>query len=224
MDNLKKYLEQQREALDKDIPGDAVWMKIKEGSFVKKKTGTIRMIIQYAVAASVLALIILSVKWMMKQPASPKNTEVVIQHPVVPSTDTTVLKIIPLQKQEDEVAVVKENKKEQADKNRYAIMNSLEAAYTEVVKLQESSIRNTAIVAEDPVYFKGFKTELQEADAEEVRIRKTISEKGIDDVLLEQLIDVYQRKLNVLKILRTEINKMNERASYDSSTNYHMDI
>ena len=225
MDNLKKYLKEHREELDTDTPRDAVWMKIKEASVVKKKIIPAKMIIRYAAAAAVLVIVIFSIKLMNKpsgQIAKHDQPEMQKINPVVQPIDTTKPLLDPVIN-ENEIAVSKENKKHRVD-DRYAMLNSLEVSFKEVVQLQVKSIRNTAVHAEDPDYFSGFKTELQITDAEEMSIRNAVKKYGMDDKLLEQLIDVYQHKLNVLKSLRNEINKMNGRASQDSIGNYYLDI
>lgn len=48
-------------------------------------------------------------------------------------------------------------------------------------------------------------------EKDESDIKKQIIAHGLTDELLEQLINIYQQKLNVLKQLQTEINKTNSR-------------
>jgi hypothetical protein len=48
-------------------------------------------------------------------------------------------------------------------------------------------------------------------DADEAATRNLIKMNGLSSGLLQQLINIYQEKLNVLKNLQTEINKINSR-------------
>lgn len=65
-------------------------------------------------------------------------------------------------------------------------------------------------------------------DLDEVAIRNNIRRRGISNVSLEQLINVYQQKLDVLKSLQAEINKMNtrvkENTTTDSLSKYYLNI
>ncbi len=48
-------------------------------------------------------------------------------------------------------------------------------------------------------------------DQDEQAVRNDIKTYGLTSEFLEQLINVYQQKLDVLKNLQTEINKMNNK-------------
>ena len=47
-------------------------------------------------------------------------------------------------------------------------------------------------------------------DEDEMLLKKDIESYGMNDQLLEALINIYQQKLNLLKILKAEIHKMNK--------------
>jgi hypothetical protein len=48
-------------------------------------------------------------------------------------------------------------------------------------------------------------------EKDEAQIKSYIQKNGMSDELLEQLINVYQQKLNMLKLLQTEMQKLNSR-------------
>ena len=48
-------------------------------------------------------------------------------------------------------------------------------------------------------------------EKDEARIKSYIHKNGMSDELLDQLINVYQQKLNMLKQLQTEMQKLNSR-------------
>ena len=48
-------------------------------------------------------------------------------------------------------------------------------------------------------------------EKDEARIKSYIHKNGMSDELLDQLINVYQQKLNMLKQLQKEMQKLNSR-------------
>ena len=65
--------------------------------------------------------------------------------------------------------------------------------------------------AESAEYFKDFNTQIKLMEKEEKNIKSTIAKHGINNDLLDQLINLYQQKLTVLKQLQLEMNKTNNR-------------
>ncbi len=53
-----------------------------------------------------------------------------------------------------------------------------------------------------PSYFKDFKLQMQQMEKDEKQIKVFISKNGMTDELLDQLINVYQQKLTMLKQLQ----------------------
>jgi hypothetical protein len=87
----------------------------------------------------------------------------------------------------------------------------MEASFTQVINLQKARISTTPLYAESPVYFSEFHHQLQQMEKDEAQIKSYIQKNGMSDELLEQLINVYQQKLNMLKLLQTEMQKLNSR-------------
>jgi hypothetical protein len=87
----------------------------------------------------------------------------------------------------------------------------MEASFTQVINLQKARISTTPLYAESPVYFSEFHNQLQQIEKDEAQIKSYIQKNGMSDELLEQLINVYQQKLNMLKLLQTEMQKLNSR-------------
>lgn len=96
--------------------------------------------------------------------------------------------------------------------NMKSLLNNVQETYGVMVNMQLSRIRSTAVLAENPDYFSAFRSMLNQADASETLIKRKIARSGITTELLEKLIDIYQQKLDILKNLRSEIDKMNEKA------------
>ena len=65
--------------------------------------------------------------------------------------------------------------------------------------------------AETPDYFNDFKVQIKQMERDEKQIKADIGKRGLNDELLDQLINLYQQKLNTLKQLQIEMNKTNNR-------------
>ena len=65
--------------------------------------------------------------------------------------------------------------------------------------------------AESPAYFNDFKIQIRQMEKDEKVIKSDIARRGMNDGLLDQLINLYQQKLNILKQLQTEMTKTNNR-------------
>ena len=82
---------------------------------------------------------------------------------------------------------------------------------------------------ETPDYFKDFTIEIRQIEKDEKVIKSDIAKRGMTDELLDQLINLYQQKLNTLKQLQIEMNKTNNRykqsrGPVDSVKTYFLNI
>ncbi|MEN9600318.1 MAG: hypothetical protein RL596_2642, partial [Bacteroidota bacterium] len=100
---------------------------------------------------------------------------------------------------------------ESRNPNPVSSIQTLEANFTQVINLQKARISTMPMYAESAAYFSDFKVQLKQMDKDEVQIKMDISRKGMNDELLDQLINLYQQKLNILKQLQLEMNKTNNR-------------
>lgn len=211
MDKLKQHIGDHLNEMDSDIPSADLWNRIEPS--IPSKSNVRVMALRYVAAASIVFLLVLTGRYFMQE-----NQEgLAIHQPgalrsanLVSVTDTSTI----VNPTEDTTVTVQPQivKKVKADKDvRYAMMHSFRENYTQLVNYQLKTIRTTPIYAEDPAYFDEFKQTLKGLDANEKTIRQLIRQEGITNLLLEKLISVYQQKLDVLKTLQGEINKMNER-------------
>lgn len=221
MDELKKYFQQHTEKLDIDEPGEAVWNKIKKGAGKDlAKPKVIRMFGRIAAAAAVLAIFFIAIKTFnsgkveneIAEPAITKlNTSKPLEDTIAVKTEATT------ETEKLAVATIFKPvlKKKSVKEKQYELMNSFQENYTQLVNYQLSNIRSTPVYAESPDYFNDFKVRLKQMDADELALRKNIALHGINNILLEQFINIYQQKLDVLKSLQKEINKMNGKIKAD---------
>lgn len=98
-----------------------------------------------------------------------------------------------------------------------AFLQNLESSFTQVINLQRDKLNQTPMYAESPEYFRDFKVQFNQMNKDEQTIRKDIVRLGMSQELLDQLINVYQQKLNLLKQLQLEMTKTNNRFQQHAS-------
>jgi hypothetical protein len=95
--------------------------------------------------------------------------------------------------------------------NAMTALSNMESGFTQIINLQKGKISTTPMYAESASYFNEFKAQINQLEREEKQIKKEIAKKGLTDQQLDQLINLYQYKLAVLKQLQLEMNKTNNR-------------
>ena len=104
-------------------------------------------------------------------------------------------------------------------------IDAIDKSYSSLIDYQLRTLRATPLYAENGDYFSFYVEQFKEMDNDEKQVRKDISVYGLTSEFLEQLINVYQQKLNLLKNLQAEVNKMNnkvrEKQSPTAKTEVH---
>jgi hypothetical protein len=219
MDEFKKYIRSQKDPLESEVPSERVWSGIRESFDAPVKKMPLH---QWAIAASIILLAGVGL-FILRKPNEPSNTIVKsvikeINTPVV-EDNTSKSSIASGNKIETDkplhfpaaapittIHTVKEMNVVDESK-----LNSMEASFTQVINIQKARISTTPLYAESPTYFSDFHNQLYQMDKDEAQIKSYIKKNGISDELLEQMINVYQQKLNMLKQLQTEMQKLNSR-------------
>jgi len=229
MDKLKEYLLRHKTDLDVESPAGETWenivSKMPDGS---SRTGSWRRVVLYAAAACVIGLAGAGV-WLAvgyKKPAADvaKHTDMakhdggaVIREPMpekekVDSTITMGEKIKPARRRARSQKPV-------------AIPDEIDRSYSSLIDHQLRKLRAIPLYAENSQYFSFYIEQFKQMDRDERQVRNDIKVYGLTSELLEQLINVYQQKLTLLKNLQTEVNKMNnkvrERRSPTEKTEVH---
>jgi cytoskeletal protein RodZ len=221
MDELKKYLQSQKDFLELEEPSEKVWTGINASVQTPVKSMQWR---KWSVAASVIFLVGLGV-WKMKKSSPAIN-------PIVRSTNKEITPNIKEEKDSisneanASVAINPFNKPlnypaaspittihtvhelNSADQTK---LFAMEESFHQVINMQKARISTTPLYAESPNYFSEFHQQLQQMEKDEVQIKTYIKKNGMSDELLDQLINVYQQKLNMLKQLQIEMQKLNSR-------------
>ncbi|NCI47719.1 hypothetical protein [Sediminibacterium soli] len=241
MDELKKYLRQHADELDLDEPRSQVWERIS-GQTAVKKTNVVTMVTRWAVAACVLVLAGIGIWHLVdsnskqtrdtaqlapgpvknRVPATPQTHEPQTIRPEV-STEPITARTETAPRQNRMANSAKMNK---ADMHA---LTDIENSFTQVINLQRARVSTMPMYAETPAYFDDFKVQLKQMERDEKSIKTDIARRGLNDALLDQLINLYQQKLNILKQLQLEMNKTNNRfkqnrGPVDSTRTYFLNI
>ena len=221
MDDLKKYLQQHKDEMDADVPPNDLLHRIQLQTVPEKKNKLYPVLVRIAAAACILAVVGLGIKWLLEKKGakvdivkSPISTPAQNAPAILPSNispDTLKKVIIANANQKTSVINTAKNIVPKKLNEPYLLMQSFEYNYSQLVKLQLKNIRSTPVYGETPDYFNDFKQTLHQIDNDEATIKYNIKTNGLNDVLLEQLINVYQQKINLLKNLQQEMNKINNK-------------
>ena len=221
MDELKKYIQSHQAQLEKEEPSPMIWESIQESLQPPVKKMPLR---SWAIAASLILIAGSSILFLRN--SNQENTSIVktnlheqnrpieksieapTQMPITASNQTHQEKPtnFPAASIITTIHSVKELNTEDQSK-----MVSTEASFSQVINLQKARISTTPLYAESPKYFSAFQNQLQEMEKDEKQIKSYIKKNGMSDELLDQLINVYQQKLNLLKQLQNEMQKLNTR-------------
>lgn len=223
MDELKKYIQNHTDELNLDEPGAQVWQNIQRQTAAPKKSAVIVMVTRWAVAACVLVVAGIGTWYVLgeKKTGNPTATtirEKKITSPVAPQI------MVPTEIEKKEAILVAKVetpvRKNKINQNKKPLQNSavdminlqnLENSFTQVINLQRDRVGSIPMYAESPAYFNDFKIQIRQMEKDEKVIKSDIARRGMNDVLLDQLINLYQQKLNILKQLQTEMTKTNNR-------------
>ena len=223
MDELKKHIQQNADQLNVDEPSSLVWERVKEEVGGVKKVKVIKMasnLTKWAVAACVFALAGLGIWFLLDESKPLKETAASHSAPAIITPVPSISEPAPTNKTAS-INIVQTHNKPKTYKpiNPKPTLNSmelgelheLEYSFSQVINLQRARISSIPMYAETPEYFKDFKTQLKQIEKDEKGIKSDISHNGMNGELLDQLINLYQQKLSVLKQLQLEMNKTNNR-------------
>lgn len=223
MDEVKKYLTEHRSELDTDVPAEYIWDVIKGRT---ERVAPVRpMVFRWVAAASVLLALGLGTYFILSN--RPEKDTVTVQHPIntISNPPQVNVKTNDLPKEEEEfvkppMLFVKnhkaaKHKAAQPDMNALAKheFTQMEKSFSIMISNQVEQLENTPLYAESDDYFSGFKQDLNQLGNDEQQIKYDIKKNGITSDAIQRLINVYQQKINLLKRLQAEINKMNNHVN-----------
>lgn len=241
MDELKKYIQNHAEELDLDEPRPQVWQNIQRETQPVKKTTVVVMITRWAAAACILALAGIGAWYLFGNKNT--NERVTAKTEIVKPQQTPVQQESPVIEKVEEQSLAKvetpthKNIQHPASSIRNLALNQealntlhdIETSFTQVINLQIDRVSHIPMFTESPEYFKDFTIQIRQMEKDEKVIKSDIAKRGMTDVLLDQLINLYQQKLNTLKQLQLEMNKTNNRykqnrSPVDSTKTYFLNL
>ena len=237
MDEFKKYIQNNKEQLDEDVPSPRVWNNIEQGISPVNNSVPVVTMIRWAVAACVIALAGIGswylinsnqkgvtennplAKTIIKPSIALPNTidSTIINKtkkdiaPTIIASNTIKKQLSPDSKSITTSTIPNISAKSTNDPTYTALLNNVETSFTQVINLQKARISTYPMYAENANYFNDFNIQIKQMEKEEKNIKSTISRRGINNDLLDQLINLYQQKLTILKQLQLEMNKTNNR-------------
>lgn len=225
MDELKKYLQENSYKMDTDMPSDKLFDRIKTSTAGSKKTGARTITFRFAAAACIAAGIFTGIKLLEKNTKKEEPATVVKPAQTNSQKEDNLITQAPAGTLVPDLTAVNTEKNLTSPKTApgkkqipesYQLLHSFEYNYTRLVNLQLKMIRQTPLYEETTGCFNDFKYALQQIDRDEAAIKTTIKKSGLNDELLEQLINVYQGKIDLLKSLQNEIARMNTKIKNNS--------
>jgi hypothetical protein len=245
MDELKKYIQNHAEELNLDEPRPQVWQNIQRETQPVKKTSVVIMITRWAAAACILALAGIGA-WYVFGNNKPVDTTTAVKKESTKSQQTPQTPVQPepvaTEKTEQQVLAKVEtpahkdiqhpaSSMQNSTLNQEALntLHDIETSFTQVINLQKDRVSHIPMFTESPEYFKDFTIQIRQMEKDEKVIKSDIAKRGMTDVLLDQLINLYQQKLNTLKQLQIEMNKTNNRykqnrSPVDSTKTYFLNL
>lgn len=225
MDQFKKYLRDHRGELDVEIaPPAPLW----SGKPVKS-SGTLS-VTRWMAAASILLIVSSIFYWILREPDNNKTS---YNNPVRDASvsmqtkndslrsDTTTINLsietdsreITLEEPKSEKSVLsKRHSAKRKNKSESSPLQSLEINYTAIIDYQLKRVERTPIYAESADYFHVFKKQWYDLEKDEEKIKDDIRVLGLNDIVVDQFIRLYQNKIELLKQLQSQIDRMNLRA------------
>ena len=234
MDEFKKYLRQNKEKMEFDVPSPVVWENIRK----TKKVISFSWL-RYAVAASVLGIVFM-LGFFMNNKINQNNQLAIKQEtPAVniPRNDTNDVAVNKTEAGEfhDQIetrhkvinpvrSISKTIKKKDfigtADKESSVAesFGEMQKSFGIIINYQLEKIKSTPLYGEDDNYFSVFKKDFQDLTSDEQSVKNEIIQKGLSDVAIQKLITVYQQKILLLKRLQGEISKVNAHSPKTENT------
>lgn len=242
MDKLKDYLLHHRSELDVDSPASDTWEYPLVPTRPPSEGGSVGRFVRYGVAACVIVLTGIGL-WLVfrggKEPAGavvrarvvsePSREKDTIENPrlrgeKMPEADIARNAAAPKRVQRK-----RKSQRPAPAADASDAIGAIDKSYSRLIHYQLKKLRATPLYAENGSYFSFYVEQFKQMDQDEQQVRNDIKTYGLTSEFLEQLINVYQQKLNVLKNLETEINKMNnkvrEKAAPSTKTEvFYLDI
>ena len=230
MDELKKYLRDHRADLDMEAPPRTeLWQSIQQQVDVRRKP-VMKPVYKWVAAAGLILMAGAATYMLWTNEPGPivQGEQPAVEQPIPEidgRTDSSESAISPLPgeviaerpgeksvKRADPVPSKHRKNTRPAISRKRTFVDELQENYATIIKSQLKKLESTPIHVESANYFHAFKKQWIDMEKDEVKLKEDISMYGVNEMVIEQFIQLYQQKLLLLKQLQDEINKMNNRA------------
>jgi hypothetical protein len=217
MDKFHDYLLSRQDRLDADQPDEHVWDRIETTLLKNKAAAPVSHLFRYLAAASVIILVAAGFWIARQQTVHSQKNEAIASPPAIKqdSAKKEMEDLKPLVNSRPVETPLEKEKPQPATAQQP--IDKLSAGYAMMISSRLQQLRATPVYAECTEYFSDFTLQLNQMDKEEISIQKDIGHYGMQDALVEQLINIYERKLKLLKELQTQITRMNRKAGLRSN-------
>lgn len=238
MDDFKKYMQQHAGEMDFEEPGEKVWKNIADNTKKVKQLSSAKVFLRLAAAACFIVLIVAVFLLVTRKQtevvtkngsqhdgvtkpmqATIQNDEQILNQPKADLVKQPVVKPVNkrLLTKEAKRVKVKQQLADHEPASNASVLQNIETNFSQLVNMQLNKVRSLPLYAEGPEYFSEFKKQFQQLEEDEKELKKAIQRDGLVNDNLDNLINVCQQKLNLLKLLQNEIHKTNSRYRQNNS-------
>jgi|GEM_PF-2188362 len=227
MDNFKKYIQDNKSQLDGERPSPNLWDRIEQDIELPKEEKKVVPRTRWVAAAACLLVILVSGYIFLEKNKTQVQIPTFVQNhtPItkdsndyinkVPTTITNMPPKIETQtfaaaKQKEKTTETRRKVNKIKHSARYVIEDVEVGNFSQVINYQRQYISTLPIYGQKPGYFSDFKQQLQQMDSDEKSVRNDIKKHGLNPKQIELLINIYQQKINLLKQLNQEIDRVNK--------------
>lgn len=221
MDNFKKYLLENKSMLDVEEPPEHAWGDIKNRIAGSKKKTVIIRLLKWSAAASIIILAGIGLYTLTGTDEKP--TERSVASETVPTHDST--KTVAINNRTDTISqaatvLPKKIKKRAKPKiHTHHEMNSVAASgnlldrslnsFMVAIENQKTIISSTPVFGVEQEHFKEFVLQYKSLDETEQKIKDKIKVSGVNNEILDEMINTLKKRIEILIQLKAEIDKIN---------------
>lgn len=229
MDKFKHFIQDNKQELDLERPDFDIWSKIEQHIAIEEGKKKAVPIWRWIAAAACLVIISIATYFLLNEnkqyqasPTFAKNEHPITkQSPKEEVKNSSKPKSTPFSKADAPIAEIASTKKviptvakSKIGKNRktpqYVITDVEVGNFSQIIEYQRQYISTLPIYGQQPSFFNDFKQQIKQMDNDEKNVRKDIQKHGLTTNQIESLINIYQQKINLLKQLNLEINRINK--------------
>jgi hypothetical protein len=227
MDKFKNFLLENKSRLDvEEAPGDA-WKNIKKRIDNSQRNKTIVLLLRWSAAACIIVLAGIGLYTLTEPPAKRlSNREMskrTISTPIKDSTsnftnkdwtDTTIqaIALLPAKKIKKHArsrTSIPRKIEKGIDRNRF--LDQALVRFVAAIENQKTVISSTPVFGVDENHFKEIVMQYRSLEQDEEKLKNKTKASGASPEILNELIQTLKRRMDILMLLKAEMDKTNDR-------------